>query len=590
MSSASLVSLGVLILVLLICIAPLGRYMAKVYGDGPAPGDRLFNPIERFVYRVLRVNPEREQRWNVYALAVLAFSLVSFLALYLFQRVQSWLPLDNGLPNVAPKMSFNTAVSFVTNTNWQSYAGESTMGHLVQIAGLAVQNFVSAAVGMALAAALIRGLARRHGRTLGNFWVDLTRTTVRILLPIATVIAVALVAQGVVQNFRSSTTATTVDPSVQVEVTDDTGATLTEPVTEQRLPGGPVASQEAIKELGTNGGGFYNANSAHPFESPTRLTNLLEIFTLLVIGFAFPVTYGEMVGSKRQGRTVLAVMGILWLSASLMAGLFEQNGNPELTRRGVDQSLAVNQAGGNMESKEVRFGSFSSGLFAASTTGTSTGAVNSGHDSFTPLGGMVPLVNMKLGEVSPGGVGVGLIGLLINAILAVFIAGLMVGRTPEFLGKKIQAAEMKLVVLYILAMPAAVLIFAAPSVLLDTALAGRLNQGPHGLSEIAYAYASASNNNGSAFAGLTVTSNWYQTTLGLCMLIGRFFLMIPVLAIAGSLVRKPRVPVTSGTFPTDTPLFVALVLGVILVVAGLTFLPVLALGPLVEHLSIGASG
>jgi K+-transporting ATPase ATPase A chain len=585
MSAASLVSLGVLIVVLSICIGPLGRYMAKVYGHDAAPGDRFFRLIERFIYRVLRVNPEREQRWNVYAVAVLAFSLVSFLALYVFQRVQSWLPLDNGLPNVVPKMSFNTAVSFVTNTNWQSYSGESTMGHLVQMAGLAVQNFVSAAVGMALAAALIRGLARR-GRTLGNFWVDLTRTTVRILLPLATVIAIALAAQGVVQNFRSSTSASTVDTSVRIEVTDDSGATSSQSVTEQLLPGGPVASQEAIKDLGTNGGGFYNANSAHPFESPTRLTNLLEIFALLVIGFAFPITYGEMVGSKRQGRTVLAVMGVLWLTASLMAGLFEQNGNPELTRRGVDQSLAADQAGGNMESKEVRFGPFSSGVFAASTTGTSTGSVNAGHDSFTPLGGMIPLANMKLGEVSPGGVGVGLIGLLINAILAVFIAGLMVGRTPEFLGKKIQAAEMKLVVLYILAMPAAVLILAAPSVLLDTALAGRLNPGPHGLSEIVYAYASATNNNGSAFAGLTVTSTWYQTTLGLCMLIGRFFLMIPVLAIAGSLVRKPRVPVSSGTFPTDTPLFVALVLGVILVVAGLTFLPVLALGPIVEHLSL----
>ena len=586
MSAASFVSLGFLIIVLLACIGPLGRYMAKVYGGESAPGDRVFLPVERLIYRVMRVNPKREQRWNVYALAVLALSFVSVLALYLFQRVQSWLPLDNGLPNVVPKMSFNTAVSFVTNTNWQSYSGESTMGHLVQMSGLAVQNFVSAAVGMALAAAFIRGLARRHGRTIGNFWVDLTRTTVRILLPIAFVIAIALCAQGAVQNFRSSTTVTTVDKTVQIETTDESGATVEVPVTEQRLPGGPVASQEAIKELGTNGGGFYNANSAHPFESPTRLTNLLEIFALLVIGFAFPITYGEMVGSKRQGRTVLAVMGILWLTASLMAGLFEQNGNPELTRRGVDQSLAVDQAGGNMESKEVRFGPFSSGLFAASTTGTSTGAVNSGHDSFTPLGGMIPLVNMKLGEVSPGGTGVGIIGLLINAILAVFIAGLMVGRTPEYLGKKIQAAEMKLVVLYILAMPVAVLVFAAPSVLMDTALAGRLNDGPHGLTEIVYAFASASNNNGSAFAGLTVTSNWYQTTLGLCMLIGRFFLMIPVLAIAGSLVRKPRVPVTAGTFPTDTPLFVGLVLGVVLIVAGLTFLPVLALGPIVEHLSI----
>jgi len=586
MSAAGLVSLLFLILALGVCIGPLGRYMAKVYGDGRAPGDRVFLPVERLVYRLLRVNPRREQRWNVYALAVLAFSLVSVLALYVFQRVQTWLPLSNALPNVVPKMAFNTAVSFVTNTNWQSYSGETTMGHLVQMSGLAVQNFVSAAVGMALAAAFIRGLARRSSRTIGNFWVDLTRTTVRILLPISFVIAMALSAQGVVQNFRSSTTATTVDKSVQVQTTDATGATVEQPVTEQRLPGGPVASQEAIKDLGTNGGGFYNANSSHPFESPTRLTNMLEIFALLVIGFAFPITFGEMVGSKRQGRTVLAVMGILWLTASLMAGLFEQSGNPELTRRGVDQSLASDQGGGNMESKEVRFGPFSSGLFAASTTGTSTGSVNSGHDSFTPLGGMIPLVNMKLGEVSPGGTGVGLIGLLINALLAVFIAGLMVGRTPEYLGKKIQAAEMKLVVLYILAMPVAVLVFAAPSVLLKTALAGRLNPGAHGLTEIVYAYASASNNNGSAFAGLTVTSSWYQTTLGLCMLIGRFFLLIPVLAIAGSLVRKPRVPVTAGTFPTDTPLFVGLVLGVVLIVAGLTFFPVLALGPIVEHLSI----
>jgi K+-transporting ATPase ATPase A chain len=439
---------------------------------------------------------------------------------------------------------------------------------------------------MCIAAALIRGLARRAGRTLGNFWVDLTRTTVRILLPISFVIAIALAAQGVVQNFHSSTTVHTVDQSVQVQTTDAAGKPVTQPVTEQKLPGGPVASQEAIKDLGTNGGGFYNANSAHPYESPTGLTNILEIFALLVIGFAFPITYGEMVGSKRQGRTVLAVMGILWLSTSLMAGLFEQSGNVELSRRGVDQSQSADQGGGNMESKEVRFGAFTSGVFASSTSGTSTGSVNSGHDSFTPLGGMIPLVNMKLGEVSPGGTGVGLVGLLINAILAVFIAGLMVGRTPEFLGKKIQAAEMKLVVLYILAMPIAVLVFAAPSVILKTALAGRLNDGPHGLTEIVYAFASATNNNGSAFAGLTVTSQWYQTTLGLCMLIGRFFLVIPVLAIAGSLVRKPRVEVTAGTFPTDTPLFAGLVLGVILIVAGLTFLPVLALGPIVEHLSL----
>jgi K+-transporting ATPase ATPase A chain len=451
------------------------------------------------------------------------------------------------------------------------------MGHLVQMAGLAVQNFVSAAVGMCIAAALIRALARRRGRTLGNFWVDLTRTTLRILLPISFVIALVLVSQGAIQSFTHTTTARTVDKTVQV----DSG-----PVTEQQIPGGPVASQEAIKDLGTNGGGFFNSNSGHPFENPNPLTNVLEIFALLVIGFAFPVTYGQMVGSKRQGRVVLAVMGILWLSTSLMAGMFEQAGNVELTRRGADQAISADQSGGNMESKEVRFGPASSGIFASSTTGTSTGSVDSGHDSFTPLGGMIPLVNMKLGEVSPGGTGVGLVGLLINAILAVFIAGLMVGRTPEFLGKKIQSAEMRLVVLYILAMPAVALAGAAASVLLNTALAGRLNLGPHGLSEIMYAYASASNNNGSAFAGLTVTSQWYQTTLGLCMLVGRFFLAIPVLAIAGSLVRKPKVPVTAGTFPTDTPLFGGLVLGVIIIVAGLTFLPVLALGPIVEHLSL----
>jgi K+-transporting ATPase ATPase A chain len=586
MSAASFVSLGVLIVALLVAIGPLGRYMAKVYGDGQAPGDRVFKPVERRIYRILRIDPDREQRWNVYTLSLLAFSLVSVIALYFFQRAQTWLPFNNGLPNVDPKMAFNTAVSFVTNTNWQSYSGESTMGHLVQMAGFAVQNFVSAAVGMVIVVALIRALARRSGRTLGNFWVDLTRTTTRILLPISFVIALALVSQGVIQNFTHTDTAKPLDQTVQVQTTDDAGNTVTQPVTEQQIPGGPVASQEAIKDLGTNGGGFFNANSAHPFESPTRLTNYLEIFALLLIGFAFPITYGEMVGSKRQGRVVLAVMGVLWLSTSLMAGLFEQNGNIELSRRGVDQSIAADQGGGNMESKEVRFGAASSGVFASSTTGTSTGSVDSGHDSFTPLGGMIPLVNMKLGEVSPGGTGVGLAGLLINAIMAVFIAGLMVGRTPEFLGKKIQAPEMKLVVLYILAMPAMVVIFAGAAVLLKTALAGRLNDGPHGLTEMAYAYASATNNNGSAFAGLTVTSQWYQTTLALCMLVGRFFLAIPVLAIAGSLVRKQKVPVSAGTFPTDTPLFGGLVLGVIIIVAGLTFFPVLALGPIVEHLSL----
>ena len=403
MSAASFLSLAVLVAALLVCIHPLGRYMAKVYGSDKAPGDRVFLPVERLIYRILRVDPKREQRWNIYAISLLSFSAVSVLALYLFQRVQTWLPLANDMPNVDPKMAWDTSVSFVTNTNWQSYVGESTMGHLVQMAGLAVQNFVSAAVGMAVAVALIRALARRRGRTLGNFWVDLTRSTTRILLPIAFVIAVALAAQGVIQNFTSSTTAKPLDPTAQV--------------TEQQIPGGPVASQEAIKELGTDGGGFFNANSAHPFENPTRLTNVLEIFALLLIAFAFPIAYGQMVGSTRQGRVVLAVMMSLWLATSFMAGFFEQNGNIELARRGVDQAISADQGGGNLESKEVRFGSASSGIFAGSTTGTSTGAVDSGHDSFTPLGGMIPLVNMKLGEVSPGGVGVGLVGLLINCLL-----------------------------------------------------------------------------------------------------------------------------------------------------------------------------
>jgi K+-transporting ATPase ATPase A chain len=571
MSAAAFVSFGLLIVVLLISIGPLGRYMAKVYGDGKAPGDRFFLPIERFIYRVLRVDDKREQRWNIYAVSLLAFSLVSVVALYVFQRVQTWLPLANGLPNVVPKMAFNTAVSFVTNTNWQSYGGESTLGHLVQMSGLAVQNFVSAAVGMAVAAALVRALVRRSGRTIGNFWVDITRTTMRILLPISFVIALVLVSQGAIQNFRHTTTATPLDQTAQ---------------TVQEIPSGPFASQEAIKQLGTNGGGTLNANSAHPLSNPSPFTNFLEIYALLLIGFAFPITYGVMVGSKRQGRVVLAVMATLWLTSALLAGFFEQSGNPNLTKLGADQSLSSTQAGGNAEGKEVRFGAATSGVFAASTTGTSTGAVDAAHDSFTPLGGAIPLINMKLGEDSPGGVGVGLVGLLINAILAVFIAGLMVGRTPELLGKKIQAAEMKLVVLYIIAMPLASLTFAGASVLLTTALAGQANGGPHGLTEIMYAFTSASNNNGSAFGGLTVTSNWYQTTLGLCMLIGRFFLIIPVLGIAGSLVRKQKVPVTTGTFPTDAPLFGGLVLGVVLIVAGLTFFPVLALGPIVEHLGL----
>ena len=468
---------------------------------------------------------------------------------------------------VPAALAFNTAVSFVTNTNWQNYGGELTMSHLTQMAGLAVQNFVSAAVGLAVAVALIRGLARRRGTTIGNFWVDLTRATLRVLLPLAVVFALVLVGRGVVQNFDGFTEVTTVEGTVQ------------------SIPGGPAASQEAIKELGTNGGGFWNANSAHPLSNPDGLTNLLQIAGLLLIPFALTYAYGRMVKDQKQGWVVFAAMFLLWIVAAGLAMGFEAAGNDHLDALHVDQSVTATQSGGNLEGKEVRFGPTASGLFAASTTGTSTGAVISAHDSFTAFGGTVPLVNMMLGEVSPGGVGAGLYGMLVFALLAVFIAGLMVGRTPEYLGKKIQAAEMKLVVLYILAVPVVVLCFTGASLLLDTALASRANLGPHGLSEIAYAFTSAGNNNGSAFGGLTGNTDWYNSTLGLSMLVGRFLLIVPVLAIAGSLVRKQPAPVSAGTFPTGTPLFAGLLVGVIIIVVGLTYFPVLALGPLVEGLS-----
>jgi K+-transporting ATPase ATPase A chain len=555
----------------IVATAPfLGRYMAKVYStDEHAPGDRVFLPIERFIYRFSRVNPDSEQRWTTYAFSVLAFSIVSFLVLYAIQRLQGVLPFNpQGFDGPEPHLSFNTAVSFMSNTNWQAYGGETTMSYLSQMMGLTVQNFVSAAAGMAVMAAFIRGLARRRASTLGNFWVDLTRTTVRILLPLAFVFALVLVSQGVIQNLTANTEVATVEGATQV------------------IPGGPVASQIAIKQLGTNGGGFFNVNSAHPFENSTPLNNFVEMYLILIVPFALAFTYGSMVRDKRQGRAVFAIMFVIWLGFSLAAMGLETNGNPELDRMGVDQVATAQQAGGNMEGKEVRFGPGASGLWAASTTGTSNGSVNSMHDSFTPLGGGVPLLHMLFGEVSPGGVGVGLNGLLVMVILSVFIAGLMVGRTPEYLGKKIQAPEMKLVVLYVLAMPLVMLGFAAASVMLSEALESLNNPGAHGLSEILYAFASGSNNNGSAFAGLTASTPWYDTTIGIAMLVGRFFLIIPVLAIAGSMARKQPSPETAGTFPTHTPLFGGLVLGVVAIVAGLTFFPALALGPIVEQLSI----
>ncbi|MGA8487866.1 MAG: potassium-transporting ATPase subunit KdpA [Gaiella sp.] len=537
----------------------LGAYIARVFDGCPAPGDRIFSPVERALYRLGGIDPEREQPWSVYALSMLAFSCVSVLGLFLLQRVQGALPLNpTHVGSVAPALAFNTAVSFVTNTNWQSYGGESTMSHLTQMAGLTVQNFVSAAVGIAVAIAVVRGITRRRSETIGNFWADLTRATTRILLPLALVLALVLAGLGVVQTLSGPATAHTV-----------AGAT-------QEIFRGPVASQEAIKELGTNGGGPLGANSAHPFENPTGLTNLVEMWALLAIPFALTFAFGRLVGDRRQGWAIFAAMLALWAGSAALATWAEVGGNPQLH--------ALGAVGANMEGKEVRFGAPASALFAASTTGTSAGAVDSSHDSFTPLGGAVPLVNMMLGEVSPGGVGSGLYGMLVFALLAVFMAGLMVGRTPEYLGKKIQAAEMKLVVLYLLAVPALVLTFAGVSVVLDSATRSILDPGPHGLSEIVYAFTSASNNNGSAFGGLSANTDWLNTTLGLAMLGGRFLLIVPALAIAGSLARKQYVPATAGTLPTGTPLFAGLLVGVVLIVVGLTYFPVLSLGPILEHL------
>lgn len=570
MSAASWLQLAVLVALIAAATPLLGGYMAKVFGGGKAPGDRVFNPIERGIYRLTGVNPESEQRWPVYAGSVLAFSFVSVLVLYALQRMQEWLPLNpTDVTQVPEALAFNTSVSFVTNTNWQNYAGESTVSHFIQMTGLAVQNFVSAAVGISVAIALVRGLVRRRSATIGNFWVDLTRATTRLLLPICVLAALVFVSQGAIQNLSGFSIATTLEGVPQA------------------IPGGPFASQEAIKELGTNGGGPMNANSGHPLSNPNGFTNMLQMFLILLIPFALTYTFGKLAKDRKQGWAIFAAMFILWAGSALVAQGFEANGNPELDDRGVSQENSADQAGGgNLEGKETRFGPATSGLFAATTTGTSTGAVISAHDSFTPGGGAVPLVNIMLGEVSPGGVGAGLYGMLVFAILAVFIAGLMVGRTPEYLGKKIQAAEMKLIVLYILAVPILVLVFTGISVVMDTSKASILNAGPHGLTEVTYAFTSAANNNGSAFGGLTGNTDWYNTTLGLSMLFGRFMLIVPLLAIAGSLARKQPVPASAGTFPTGTPLFTGLLVGVVLIVVGLTYFPVVSLGPIVEQLGL----
>ena len=529
---------------------PVGDYLARVYSS------TRHSRVERGLYRLGGIDPEADQTWSTYLRSLLAFSFVGLVFLYGFQRVQQHLLLSLGFPAVKPDQAWNTAASFLTNTNWQSYSGENTMGHLVQMAGLAVQNFVSAAVGIAVAIALIRGFARSRTDRLGNFWVDLFRGCLRVLLPLSFVFAIVLVVGGVIQNFHGYDTITTLAGG------------------HQTLTGGPVASQEAIKEIGTNGGGFYNANSAHPFENPTAWTNLVEIFLLLLIPFSLPRAFGKLIGDKRQGYAIVAVMGIIWLVSLAAMTSFEM----------AHQGAAPMAAGAAMEGKEARFGVPASALFATSTTLTSTGAVNSFHDSFTPLGGGVAMVNMMTGEIAPGGTGSGLYGILVLAVIAVFVAGLMVGRTPEYLGKKIQGREMKLASLYILTTPACVLIGTGIAMALPGERAAMLNSGPHGLSEVLYAFTSASNNNGSVFAGLSVNTVWYNTALGLAMLFARFLPIIFVLALAGSLAKQTPVPVTAGTLPTHRPLFVGLLLGVIVIVVALTYVPALALGPLAEGL------
>ena len=598
MTAAAALLLIVYLAAVLLCVKPLGLYMANVMEGRPIWPLRVGAPLERWIYRLCGVNPAVEMGWKQYALALLVFNALGALVVYALQRLQLWLPLNpQHFANVAPDSAFNTAVSFITNTNWQGYSGESTMSYLSQMAGLAVQNFLSAATGIVVAVALIRGFARHGARAVGNFWVDMTRATLYVLLPLATLIAVALVSQGVLQNFSAYKDVTTLEtlqyqqPQLDAAgnpVTDARGEPVMQSATTrtQTLPMGPVASQEAIKELGTNGGGFFNANSAHPYENPTALTNFLEMLAILLIPTALTYTFGRMVGDTRQGWAVLAAMTILFLVLVNVALVNEQGGNPLVGRLGVDQSASALQPGGNMEGKEARFGIAASSLFATVTTGTSCGAVNSMHDSFTPLGGFVPLFNMMLGEVVFGGVGTGLYSMLIFAIVGVFIAGLMIGRTPEYLGKKIESFEIKMSSVAILVMPFIVLLGSAVAVSVAGGQAGAANPGAHGFSEILYGFVSAGNNNGSAFAGISANSLFYNTALGLTMWLGRYWPIVAVLAIAGSLAAKKRVPATSGTMVTYGPTFVVLLIGTVLLVGALTFVPALALGPIVEHLML----
>jgi potassium-transporting ATPase potassium-binding subunit len=578
MTLNALIQLGLYFVVLLGLAWPLGSYMARVYEGAPVLLRRALGPVERLFYRLCGVREDGEMGWKEYALSMLLFNMAGLVALYLLQRLQAVLPLNpQRLPAPSPDLAFNTATSFATNTNWQSYSGETTLSTLVQMLGLTVQNFVSAASGMAVLVAMIRGFTRRSSDSIGSFWVDLTRGTLYILLPLSVLVALLLVSQGVVQTFSPYHTVSLLEP---LRGADGSA------VSSQLIAVGPAASQIAIKQLGTNGGGFFNANSAHPFENPTAISNLVEVVSILLIAAALCFTFGKMVKDMRQGWALLAAMFVIIVPLLVLCVSAEQAGNPLLRSLGVDQTASALQAGGNMEGKETRFGIANSALWAAATTAASNGSVNAMHDSFMPLGGLVPLFLMQLGEVIFGGVGSGLYGMLMFAIVAVFVAGLMVGRTPEYLGKKIEAFEMKMASLVILIPAALVLVFTAAAVVLPQGKAGILNPGAHGFGEVLYAFSSAANNNGSAFAGLSANTPFYNTLLGLAMFFGRFLIKVAVLALAGSLARKKLVPASPGTLPTHSPLFVSWLVGTIVIVGALTFVPALALGPIVEHLML----
>ena len=587
MTANGWLQIGLFFLLIVLIARPLGTYMANVFERRKTFLDPVLSPVERGIYKLTGVEPDNEMRWTEYGISMLLFSVVSMLILYLIQRVQQWLPLNpQHLPNVPAALAFNTAASFTTNTNWQAYVPETTMSYFTQMAGLAYHNFASAATGIALAIAFIRGISRRESKTLGNFWVDATRSILWVLLPISIVGALVLVSQGVIQNLRPYDIAHLIAPQ-KIVTQDSSGKAVTQTVTTQTIAQGPIASQEAIKELGTNGGGFFNANSAHPFENPTPFSNLLEMLFIFAIPAGLTVTLGRMTQSPRHGWAVFAAMAVLFFAGVTTAYHAESRGNPLF--HGVDQRAGATQSGGNMEGKEVRFGIADSVLFATATTDTSCGAVNSMHDSYTPLGGMVPLVNIMLGEIIFGGVGSGLYGMLIFVILSVFIAGLMVGRTPEYLGKKIESYDVKMSMLYVLIFPLVILGFSGIAVMLPhLGLSSLANTGPHGLSEILYAYTSTAGNNGSAFAGLNANTNYYNLTLGLNTLIGRFLMIIPMLAVAGNLASKKIAPASAGTFPVTTPLFTVLLVGVIIIVGALTFFPALTLGPILEHLLMQA--